>query len=170
MKVWNVCYNNHFPWDSNAQCFLLSSSMFAPLANRLKYRCIIFPHSDEIAYIVTFIFNLEFFSSQREKKVIVHYERKRFKLVIYNNLLYFCKLCCRNHQECQKIFKAREPIDRSVIAQKLTGYGVGTIDGIDPNPDNYVSAAIIHTRTLQIGCLLRLEPNRQAEVGDTHIC
>jgi len=41
---------------------------------------------------------------------------------------------------------------------------VGAIDSIDPNPDNYVAAAIIHTRAQQIGCLLRLEPNIQAEV------
>ena len=39
------------------------------------------------------------------------------------------------------------------------------LDGIDPNPENYVCAGIIHTRTQQIGCLLRLEPNRQAQVG-----
>lgn len=36
--------------------------------------------------------------------------------------------------------------------------------GIDPNPDNFVCAAILHTRNQQIGCLLRLEPNRQAGV------
>jgi hypothetical protein len=39
------------------------------------------------------------------------------------------------------------------------------LDGIDPNPENYVCAGIIHTRTQQIGCLLRLEPNRQAQVS-----
>ena len=36
--------------------------------------------------------------------------------------------------------------------------------GIDPNPDNFVCAGIIHTRAVQIGVLLRLEPNKQAEV------
>ena len=36
--------------------------------------------------------------------------------------------------------------------------------GIDPNPDNFVCAGIIHTRSVQIGVLLRLEPNKQAEV------
>lgn len=50
------------------------------------------------------------------------------------------------------------------ISQKLIGFGVGTIENIDPNPDNFVSAAIINTRSQQVGCLLRLEPNRQAEV------
>jgi len=38
------------------------------------------------------------------------------------------------------------------------------LEGIDPNPENYVCAGIIHTRTQQIGCLLRLEPNRQAQM------
>ena len=38
------------------------------------------------------------------------------------------------------------------------------LENIDPNPDNYVCAGIIHTRSLQIGCLLRLEPNKQAQV------
>ena len=38
------------------------------------------------------------------------------------------------------------------------------LSGIDPNPDNFVCAGIIHTRAVQIGVLLRLEPNKQAEV------
>ena len=38
------------------------------------------------------------------------------------------------------------------------------LENIDPNPDNFVSAGIIHTRSAQIGCLLRLEPNKQAQV------
>lgn len=83
---------------------------------------------------------------------------------VWTYLSPICLIRYRNEQECQKIFKARDGIDSSVITQKLIGYGVGTIEGIDPNPDNFVSAAIIHTRLQQIGCLLRLEPNRQAEV------
>ena len=39
------------------------------------------------------------------------------------------------------------------------------LENIDPNPDNFVCAGIIHTRNLQIGVLLRLEPNKQAEVS-----
>ena len=39
------------------------------------------------------------------------------------------------------------------------------LENIDPNPDNFVCAGIIHTRSLQIGTLLRLEPNKQAQVG-----
>ena len=40
------------------------------------------------------------------------------------------------------------------------------LENIDPNPDNFVSAGIIHTRSAQIGCLLRLEPNKQAQVRE----
>lgn len=38
------------------------------------------------------------------------------------------------------------------------------LDGIDPNPDNFVCAGIVHMRAQQVGCLLRLEPNKQAQV------
>jgi len=38
------------------------------------------------------------------------------------------------------------------------------LEGIDPNPENYVTAGILHTKQQQIGCLLRLEPNKQAGV------
>uniref|UniRef100_A0A131XJL4 AP-2 complex subunit alpha n=1 Tax=Hyalomma excavatum TaxID=257692 RepID=A0A131XJL4_9ACAR len=67
-------------------------------------------------------------------------------------------------QEEQKIFKARFPMENEGIRSKLSGFGMQLLDGIDPNPDNFVCAGIIHTRTLQIGSLLRLEPNRQAQM------
>jgi len=71
-------------------------------------------------------------------------------------------------QECQKIFKATRPMElaeTSAAAKiKLIGYGFQVLENIDPNPDNYVCAGIIHTRMLQIGCLLRLEPNKQANM------
>lgn len=73
-------------------------------------------------------------------------------------------LCIRPTQEAQKIFKATSPMENASIKTKLLGFGMQLLEGIDPNPDNFVCAAIIHTRTQQIGCLLRLEPNRQAQV------
>ena len=39
------------------------------------------------------------------------------------------------------------------------------MEGIDPNPDNYVAGAILSTSTVLVGCLLRLEPNKQTEVS-----
>lgn len=38
------------------------------------------------------------------------------------------------------------------------------LEGIDPNPENYVTAGIIHNSKQQIGVLCRLEPNNQALV------
>jgi len=71
-------------------------------------------------------------------------------------------------QECQKIFKASTPMNTAehtaATKTKLIGYGFQLLENIDPNPDNYVCAGIIHTRQLQIGCLLRLEPNKQANM------
>ena len=73
------------------------------------------------------------------------------------------------NQEAQKIFPASQPIDAAHIRTKLMGTGMKLLDGIDPNPENYVCAGIIHTRTQQIGCLLRLEPNKQAQVNDLNL-
>lgn len=44
------------------------------------------------------------------------------------------------------------------------GFGSALLEKVDPNPDNFVGAGIIQTKTLQVGCLLRLEPNTQAQV------
>jgi len=67
-------------------------------------------------------------------------------------------------QETQRIFKATQPMDTSATGSKLSGFGMHLLKGIDPNPDNFVCAAILHTRSQQIGCLLRLEPNKQAQM------
>jgi len=71
---------------------------------------------------------------------------------------------CSNQQRSQKIFKASQPLDNTAIRTKLIGFGMQLLDGIDPNPENFVCAGIIHTSLQQIGCLLRLEPNKQAQV------
>ncbi|XP_076471396.1 AP-2 complex subunit alpha-2-like [Babylonia areolata] len=67
-------------------------------------------------------------------------------------------------QESQRIFKAQFSQDTEQSKQKLLGFGVSILEGIDPNPDNFVSAGVMHTRNQQIGCLVRLEPNRQAQM------
>ena len=75
---------------------------------------------------------------------------------------------CRPQQESQEIFKATSPMESAAIKTKLLGFGMQLLEGVDPNPENFVCAGIIHTRTQQIGCLLRLEPNRQAQVRSLH--
>lgn len=51
-----------------------------------------------------------------------------------------------------------------VSLAQIIGFGSALLEEVDPNPANFVGAGIIHTRTTQIGCLLRLEPNLQAQV------
>jgi len=67
-------------------------------------------------------------------------------------------------QECQKIFQAKFPINTEENQKKITDFGLSSLAGIDPNPDNSVGAGIIKTKSAQIGCLLRLEPNKQANM------
>lgn len=67
-------------------------------------------------------------------------------------------------QEAQKIFKGSLPMDPTQTKTKLIGYGFSLLENVDPNPENFVCAGIVHTRSLQIGCLLRLEPNSQAHM------
>lgn len=63
-------------------------------------------------------------------------------------------------------------MDLTVVRTKILGFGMQLLDGIDPNPDNFVCAGIIHMRSQQVGCLLRLEPNKQAQVREIliHCC
>lgn len=47
---------------------------------------------------------------------------------------------------------------------QLIGVGVSVLSGVDPNPENFVSAGILNTKNVLIGCLLRLEPNIDKKV------
>ncbi|XP_069764637.1 AP-2 complex subunit alpha-2 isoform X2 [Narcine bancroftii] len=67
-------------------------------------------------------------------------------------------------QEAQKIFKANHPMDTEVTKAKLIGFGTALLQDVDPNRDNFVGAGIVHTKSIQVGCLLRLEPNSQAQM------
>ncbi|KAK0156315.1 AP-2 complex subunit alpha-1 [Merluccius polli] len=67
-------------------------------------------------------------------------------------------------QEAQKIFKANHGMDTEVLKAKLLGLGTALLENVDPNPENYVCAGVIQTKSQQVGCLLRLEPNAQAQM------
>ncbi|XP_061081257.1 AP-2 complex subunit alpha-2 isoform X1 [Conger conger] len=67
-------------------------------------------------------------------------------------------------QEAQKIFKAGHGMDRELLKAKLMGLGCALLENVDPNPENFVCAGVIQTKAQQVGCLLRLEPNAQAQM------
>ncbi|KAI1884789.1 hypothetical protein AGOR_G00230120 [Albula goreensis] len=67
-------------------------------------------------------------------------------------------------QEAQKIFKANQGMDTELLKAKLLGLGCALLQNVDPNPENFVCAGVIQTKAQQVGCLLRLEPNAQAQM------
>ncbi|XP_016091978.1 AP-2 complex subunit alpha-2 isoform X6 [Sinocyclocheilus grahami] len=67
-------------------------------------------------------------------------------------------------QEAQKIFKANNAMDTEVLKAKLLGLGMALLENVDPNPENFVCAGVIQTKAQQVGSLLRLEPNAQAQM------
>lgn len=91
---------------------------------------------------------------------------KFFEPTVMNSEAFFTRWKNLNNpsQEAQKIFKAKYPMESESTKSKLSGFGIQLLEGIDPNPENFVCAGIIHTKNLQVGCLLRLEPNRQAQM------
>jgi hypothetical protein len=57
-----------------------------------------------------------------------------------------------------------------IVSLQLTGFGIAIQANVDPNPENFICAGIIKVKLAQIGCLLRLEPNRQAQVNIVLYC
>lgn len=74
------------------------------------------------------------------------------------------KILSQPNQESQVIKKANGPLDHEQMKTKLTGFGFGLLSGVDPNEGNFVGAGVVHTVGQQIGCLLRLEPNKQVQM------
>ena len=51
--------------------------------------------------------------------------------------------------------------------QVISGQKFSILTDVDPNPNNLVGAGVLHTSVDgKVGCLLRLEPNREAKVRD----
>ncbi|KAI8992585.1 adaptin N terminal region-domain-containing protein [Pilobolus umbonatus] len=64
-------------------------------------------------------------------------------------------------RESQVIFKSDNPIQLSSASLVLQNFGIGILEGVDPNSNNFVGAGIIDSgkKGGKIGILLRLEPN-----------
>jgi len=72
-------------------------------------------------------------------------------------------------REAQNVF----PVELSSVGQLdlvkhrqvVGGHRLNVLDEIDPNPNNIVAAGVLHMSVEgKVGCLLRLEPNREAKL------
>jgi AP-2 complex subunit alpha len=73
-------------------------------------------------------------------------------------------------REAQQIFPidldGAGHIDIGQNKKVVTGHRFGLLDEVDPNPVNLVGAGVLHTSEAgKVGCLLRVEPNREAKVS-----
>ncbi|RDB28424.1 AP-2 complex subunit alpha [Hypsizygus marmoreus] len=56
-------------------------------------------------------------------------------------------------------------LDLAKHKQVVSGHRLNLLDDIDPNPNNLVAAGVLHMSVEgKVGCLLRLEPNREAKL------
>jgi len=65
-------------------------------------------------------------------------------------------------KEVQRDYKSPIAIETSTLRNWLIGMKFGVLDGIDPNPNNFVCAGIFVTSVAKIGCLLRIQIADQA--------
>lgn len=72
-------------------------------------------------------------------------------------------------REAQSVFPIRLTdagnLDLARQQKVVSGHRFNIMGGIDPNPNNIVGAAVLHTSVAgKVGCLLRVEPNKDAKV------
>jgi AP-2 complex subunit alpha len=72
-------------------------------------------------------------------------------------------------REAQSVFSidlsSAGQLDLAKHRQVVSGHRLNILDDIDPNPNNLVAAGVLHMSVEgKVGCLLRLEPNREAKV------
>lgn len=74
-------------------------------------------------------------------------------------------------REAQQVFPvaltSAGQLDITKHRQVVSGHRLNLLDDIDPNPNNLVGAGVLHMSVDgKVGCLLRLEPNREAKVSE----
>ncbi len=71
--------------------------------------------------------------------------------------------CCLSCYKCHAFTYGIQEVHSLFLLQLLV-IGLSVMDGIDPNPENFVSAGIVKSKEIMIGCLVRLEPNKEKKV------
>jgi AP-2 complex subunit alpha len=57
------------------------------------------------------------------------------------------------------------PINETITRRIVEGFKWRILNGVDPNPKNIVGCAVYQAESGKTGCLLRLEPNYEKQVG-----
>ena len=69
-------------------------------------------------------------------------------------------------REAQKVVSVEGGrTDKASTEKMVEKMGWGLLKGVDPNERNLVGASVVHLAVGKMGCLLRLEPNYESEVG-----
>jgi AP-2 complex subunit alpha len=71
-------------------------------------------------------------------------------------------------RESQVVFKteSQQGINIESVRNILAGYRFGLLNDVDPNPNNFVGAGVVHGgKAGKVGALLRLEPNMEQHVS-----
>lgn len=72
--------------------------------------------------------------------------------------------------EAQSTFGLRDPnanLNDGITKSIVEDFRWKVLDGVDPNPGNLVGCAVFQMEKGKMGCLMRLEPNREQKVSRT---
>lgn len=72
-------------------------------------------------------------------------------------------------REVQNVFTipltSTDQVDHGRYRQVITGQRLNILSDVDPNPENIVSAGVLHMSVDgKVGCLMRIEPNKEAKL------
>jgi AP-2 complex subunit alpha len=68
-------------------------------------------------------------------------------------------------KEAQAVCTPVSGINAGALKNKATGLGLTVLEGIDPNPDNFILAGIFESKNIgKVGCLVRVECNKELQV------
>uniref|UniRef100_A0A671PZ09 AP-2 complex subunit alpha-1-like n=1 Tax=Sinocyclocheilus anshuiensis TaxID=1608454 RepID=A0A671PZ09_9TELE len=98
--------------------------------------------------------------------VVFGYFNKKILHIVPLNDLSERELVTINEQTPQGVFVMAPFLKmfRALTCTILLGLGMALLENVDPNPENFVCAGVIQTKAQQVGSLLRLEPNAQAQM------
>lgn len=66
--------------------------------------------------------------------------------------------------EVQRVIRSQRMLDRAQLQERLSQYGLGVQQGVDPNAGNIVAVGVMFAAAGNVAILLRIEPNWEQKV------